>query len=401
MNQTQILEESMHFQKDYTNWRRWLHSHAETGFDLTATCTFVRTTLEQMGYFVNNCGKSGLVTTLGSGSPVILLRADMDALPIHEETNMSYTCKNGSMHACGHDMHTTMLLGAAKLLKDHESELTGTVKFVFQPAEEILEGSKNMIDHGVLKNPRVDAAIMIHVTTGTPLPAGIVIVSAPGVTAPAADYFTIRVQGKGCHGSMPQNGVDAITAAAHVLIALQEIQARELPASDESVLTVGTFHGGTASNVIADSATLSGTMRSYDTTVREFLKERITSVSQSIAKAYRANSEVAFGSGCPPLTNNEALCRETFISLQNLLKDHVINAADFGSTRSGGSEDFAYISQEVPSVMLAIAAGEPEKGYTYPLHHPKVTFDESVLPVGAAVFAHTAMEYLKTHKKSP
>ena len=238
MTKEQILQEAKALQEEIKSHRLWLHTHAETGFDLTETKPYVKSALMKMGYTVQECGKAGLVTTVGKpGGKVLLLRADMDALPIAEEADVDFACQNGRMHACGHDMHTAMLLGAAKLLKAHESELDGMVKLMFQPAEEIFEGSKDMIASGVLENPRPDAALMIHVAAGMPLPAGTVVVSAPGVSAPAADYFTIRVHGKGCHGSAPQNGIDPLTAAAHILIALQEIHARELSASDEAVLT--------------------------------------------------------------------------------------------------------------------------------------------------------------------
>ena len=295
MTKEQILQEAKALQEEIKSHRLWLHTHAETGFDLTETKPYVKSALTEMGYAVHECGKAGLVTTVGKpGGKVILLRADMDALPIAEEADVDFACKNGRMHACGHDMHTAMLLGAAKILKAHESELGGTVKLMFQPAEEIFEGSKDMIASGVLENPRPDAALMIHVAAGMPLPAGTVVVSAPGVSAPAADYFTIRVHGKGCHGSAPQNGIDPLTAAAHILIALQEIHARELSASDEAVLTIGTFHAGEAGNVIPDTATMGGTIRTYDEKTRAYLKERMTAIAQSIAEAFRASAEVSF-----------------------------------------------------------------------------------------------------------
>ena len=400
MVKNQIMQEAKSIQEEILAHRRWLHAHAETGFDLTETKPYVRNALEEMGYSVQECGRAGLLTSIGKpGGNVFLLRADMDALPIQEETDVEFAGKNGKMHACGHDMHTAMLLGAAKLLKHHEAELSGMVKLMFQPAEEIFEGSKDMIENGVLENPKPDAAMMIHVMAGIPIPAGTVIVSSPGVGAPAADYFTIRVQGKGCHGSAPQNGIDPLTAAAHILIALQEIQARELSASDESVLTIGTFHGGEVGNVIPDSAVMSGTIRTFDEDTRNYLKERMTEIAQGIAATFRATAEVSFGSGCPTLVNDEALSQQVSQWLQDLLGPYgAFTTAQLSGgkpSRGGGSEDFAYVSQQVPSLMLALAAGEPAKGYAFPQHHPKVKFDESVLSVGAAVFAHCAMEFLK------
>lgn len=400
MTKEQILREAKALQEEIKAHRLWLHTHAETGFDLTETKPYVKSTLTEMGYTVQECGKAGLVTTVGKpGGKVLLLRADMDALPIAEEADVDFACKNGRMHACGHDMHTAMLLGAAKILKAHESELGGTVKLMFQPAEEIFEGSKDMIASGVLENPRPDAALMIHVAAGMPLPAGTVVVSAPGVSAPAADYFTIRVHGKGCHGSAPQNGIDPLTAAAHILIALQEIHARELSASDEAVLTIGTFHAGEAGNVIPDTATMGGTIRTYDEKTRAYLKERMTAIAQSIAEAFRASAEVSFGSGCPTLVNDKDLSEKVTGYLKDLLgANRAFTTAELSGgkpARGGGSEDFAYVSHEVPSLMLALAAGEPSKGYPYPQHHPKVKFDESVLSTGAAVFVDCAIQYMK------
>lgn len=400
MTKEQILREAKALQEEIKSHRLWLHTHAETGFDLTETKPYVKSALMKMGYTVQECGKAGLVTTVGKpGGKVLLLRADMDALPIAEEADVDFACQNGRMHACGHDMHTAMLLGAAKLLKAHESELDGMVKLMFQPAEEIFEGSKDMIASGVLENPRPDAALMIHVAAGMPLPAGTVVVSAPGVSAPAADYFTIRVHGKGCHGSAPQNGIDPLTAAAHILIALQEIHARELSASDEAVLTIGTFHAGEAGNVIPDTATMGGTIRTYDEKTRAYLKERITAIAKNVAEAFRAGAEVSFGSGCPTLVNDKGLSETVTGYLKDLLgANRAFTTAELSGgkpARGGGSEDFAYVSHEVPSLMLALAAGEPSKGYVYPQHHPKVKFDESVLSTGAAVFVDCALQYLR------
>ena len=400
MTKEQIMQEASALQEEIKAHRLWLHTHAETGFDLTETKPYVKSALTEMGYTVQECGKAGLVTTVGKpGGKVILLRADMDALPIAEEADVEFACQNGRMHACGHDMHTAMLLGAAKILKAHESELDGMVKLMFQPAEEIFEGSKDMIASGVLENPKPDAALMIHVAAGMPLPAGTVVVSAPGVSAPAADYFTIRVHGKGCHGSAPQNGIDPLTAAAHILIALQEIHARELSASDEAVLTIGTFHAGEAGNVIPDTATMGGTIRTYDEKTRAYLKERMTAIAKNVAEAFRASAEVSFGSGCPTLVNDKDLSEKVTGYLKDLLgANRAFTTAELNGgkpARGGGSEDFAYVSHEVPSLMLALAAGEPSKGYPYPQHHPKVKFDESVLSTGAAVFVDCALQYLR------
>ena len=303
-------------------------------------------------------------------------------------------------------MHTAMLLGAAKLLKAHEDELEGTVKLMFQPAEEIFEGSRDMIQAGLLKNPDVDGALMIHVMAGMPFEAGTVIVSAPGVSAPAADYFEIRVQGRGCHGSMPYAGVDPLNAAAHILIALQEIHARELAMDDRAVLTFGTMNAGTAANVIPDVAVMGGSIRTFDEEIRALIKERMVQIADGIARSFRAEANVSFGSGCPTLVNDKDLCICAERYVKELLGGHKAfsvsdrNAMSAGQkpSKSAGSEDFAYVSQEVPSIMLALAAGQPEKGYGYPQHHPMVRFDEDALVSGSAVYAYTAMRWLEEHK---
>ncbi|MGN0395959.1 MAG: M20 family metallopeptidase, partial [Coprococcus sp.] len=272
--------------------------------------------------------------------------------------------------------------------------------------EEIFEGSHDMIENGLLENPKVDAALMIHVMAGMPFAPGTVIVSDKGVSAPAADYFKIIIQGKGCHGSMPNTGVDSITIAAHIITALQEIDARELAISDEAVLTIGSIHGGNAGNAIPDKVELEGTIRTYDEDVREFVKSRLTEISQGIAATFRANAEVTFGSGCPTLVNDGELADSMSKYLKELVGSEKAFTAGQLSAMSGpekapksaGSEDFAYVSHEVPSIMLALAAGQPDKGYCYPQHHPKVKFDEDALPVGTAVYAYTAMKWLKEHK---
>ena len=310
MTPRQLLEEAAQLKESMVFNRRYLHVHAETGFDLKDTYAFVKKALIDMGYEPLKCGKAGLVALAGGkkSGKVFLIRADMDALPIQEAAEVDFASANGSMHACGHDMHTAMLLGAAKLLKAHEDELEGTVKLMFQPAEEIFEGSRDMIQAGLLQNPVVDGALMIHVMAGMPFEAGTVIVSAPGVSAPAADYFEIRVQGTGCHGSMPYAGVDPLNAAAHILIALQEIHARELAMDDRAVLTFGTMNAGTAANVIPDMAVMAGSIRTFDEEIRALIKERMVQIADGIARSFRAEANVSFGSGCPTLVNDNDLC---------------------------------------------------------------------------------------------
>lgn len=407
MNGAELLREADAHKQAISDVRRWLHMHPGTGFDIDKTVEFVRDELKKLGCAPESCGRAGVTAVIGGKRPgkTFLLRADMDALPIREEANVPFRAENGNMHACGHDMHTAMLLGAARLLKKHEAELCGSVKLMFQPAEEIFQGAQDMISANVLESPAVDAAMMIHVMTGTAMPTGMTVISAPGISAPAADFFDIVVQGTGCHGSMPNMGIDPLNAAAHILIALQEISARELALSDRAVLTIGSMHAGSAANAIPDRAVMSGSIRTFDEEVRAFIKGRITDIASSVAAAFRARAEVVFGSGCPTLQNDPELCRALCIYMKELLGEKgALSASEFpaqagGASKSAGSEDFAYVSQRVPSVMIAMAAGPNDKGFSWPQHHPKAVFDENALPVGAAAYAYAAMRWLEDNTR--
>ncbi len=409
MKHTEILKEAMDSMSMLKTHYHYLHTHAELGFDLPSTYEYVKNELEKMGLYPRKCGRSGIVATIGTKKgKCFLLRADMDALPIEEESYVSFPSENGNMHACGHDMHTAMLLGAAAILKKHEAELGGTVKLMFQPAEETLEGAMDMMRDGVLENPPVDAAMMLHVLAGVPFQTGTAMISAPGISAPAADYFIIRVFGKGAHGSMPHLGVDPITVGAHILIALQEIHARELASTDVAVLTVGKFETtSSAANVIPESITMEGSLRAFDDNIRDFLKKRIKEIAEPIAEAFGARADVLFGKGCPALVNDETLSRDvTNFTTALLGKEKAFSTSDFPSMneageknmKGSGSEDFAYVSHAVPSVMIALAAGEISKGFPFPQHHPKVKFDENALPIGAAVYAWNALRWLESHQ---
>lgn len=409
MNADIFLQEAKKLEAEIIRNRRYLHMHPETGFDTKGTAAYVTQALTAMGYQPQPCGQSGIIALAGGrkAGKVFLLRADMDALPLSEDTDLEFASQNeGKMHACGHDMHTAMLLGAAKLLKSHEDEINGTVKLMFQSAEEIFEGSYDMIQSGVLKNPDTDAALMIHVAAGMPMPAGTAVVSDGGVSAPGCDIFTIRIKGKGCHGSMPNTGIDPVNAAAHIITALQEIHARELSIMDEAVLTIGSIHGGSAPNIIPDALDLSGTIRTYDEDVRTFIKSRMKEIAEGIAASFRAEAEVSFGSGCPCLKNDPALSVSTLKYTKELLGPNAFSIGQLNdlsgirkAPKTAGSEDFSYISQEVPSIMVALAAGNPEDGYRYPQHNPKVVFDEAALATGSAVYAYTALRWLEENKK--
>lgn len=399
MNGYQLLNEAEQLREEILSHRRFLHQTPETGLSLPATKQYVKEQLTEMGYHPTECGKSGLVALAGGKHPgkVFLLRADMDALPIREEADVEFASSNGNMHACGHDMHTAMLLGAARILKNHEEEIPGTVKLMFEPGEEVMQGAENMLENGVLENPKVDAGMMIHVMTGVPIPTGTVIVAPKGVSAPACDNFTIEITGKGGHGSMPEQTIDPINVACHIHLALQELPAREIAMQEQAILTIGSFHAGTAGNVIPGSATMSGTIRTMDEGVRADIKQRLHDIVHHTAQMFRASATITYTGGCPTLTNDEAVATKVHAYLAELLSPSKALSADAmgGGSKSSGSEDFAYVSHKIPTAMLALAAGRPEDGHRYSLHHPCVTFDEAALPTGSAVYAYTAMRWLE------
>lgn len=397
-----ILKEALEMKDEIVANRRVLHENPETEFNLTNTVTFVKSRLIEMGYNPQNCGKSGLTALVGADTgKVFLLRGDMDALPIVEETDLEFKSTNEFMHACGHDFHTTMLLAAAKILKNHEKELPGQVKLMFQPAEEILEGAKDMIADGLLENPKVDAGLMIHVAPGVPADNGTVVISQPGITQSSADWFEIKINGQGGHGSMPHNAIDPITAACHVHTALHEIHSRELPADAMVVLTVGEIHGGNTSNVIPESVVMKGTLRTLDLDVREQVKKRMEEITQHVAAAFRCEGECIFTNGCPTLVSDSSVIEPVAKHLADFIgKDKAFNLADMpGMSANMGSEDFAYVSQQVPVLMLGLCAADARVSHPYPVHHPKLVLSEDALPYGAAAYVASAIAWLTENTK--
>ncbi|NLY35619.1 MAG: amidohydrolase [Tissierellia bacterium] len=396
-----MYDDAQLLQEELVAHRRYLHQHPELGLELFLTSAYVKKKLTEMGYEAVDCGKSGVLATVGGNSPgkVFLLRADMDALPVKEEVDGDYKSTNENMHACGHDFHTTMLLGAAKLLKENEDKIPGTVKLMFQPAEETLLGAKAMIDAGILENPRVDGAMMIHVMSGQPFKSGKVVVPLVGISSAASDWFELHIKGRGGHGASPNKAVDPLNIAAHTHLALQEINSREVHSSEPLALTIGVMEGGRVSNVIPDRALLKGTIRTYEASTREFVKKRVLEISQAMAQVFRGETDARIIEGCPSIINDEDLVNSANKYLVELLgKEEVLPITDVHpSGKSSGSEDFGFLSEVVPTLSLSLAAGNSLEGYDYPIHHPKVRFDESVLCRGAAVYAYMALRWLEEH----
>ncbi|MFA9424002.1 MAG: M20 family metallopeptidase [Sedimentibacter sp.] len=397
-----ILEEAKAIQKTIVKDRRYIHQNAEFGLNLPITSAYVIERLTSMGYETQLIDTSAVVAIAGGKKPgkVFLIRGDMDALPIIEENDLEFKSTTKNMHACGHDAHAAMLLGAAQLLKNHEDEIEGSVKLMFQPAEEILAGAKAMVKGGVLENPKVDAAAMVHIFSGMPIPAGTLLVPQGGFVTSSADMFHIDIQGKGGHGAMPQDCVDPLNVAAHIHIALQELLAREVAPSSTAVITIGQMHGGNAGNIMPDTAFIEGTIRAFDSTERAFMKTRVVEISEGIAALFRAKATVEFRMECPSVYNDPKLYDQILKINNEFLGEENVKGFDavFPGGKMTGSEDFGFVSEKVPSLMMALGGGSPEQGYPYPQHHPKVNFSEDVFYIGSAVYANTAMEWLKLNK---
>lgn len=380
--------------------RHYLHQIPELGLDLPQTAAYVEEKLRQMGYEPQRVGACGIVALVGKKEgKCFLLRADMDALPVEEAADVDFKSSNGRMHACGHDCHASMLLGAAQLLKNHEDELEGTVKLMFQPGEETMEGGKMMVDAGVLENPHVDAAMAEHIFTSMALPAGTITMMGADAKFAAVDWFTIYITGRGCHGAMPNTGVDPLNVMSHIHLSLQALNSREMDPMDNLVLTIGQMHGGQTSNVIPNDAYMSGTIRTRKNETRAMVKSRMEAIVSTVAAAFGAEARVEWGCGCPVLAQDKDLYAEAKGYLKDLEGASLVDLGDLGVSFGGmGSEDFSQIANNVPSIFLAIPAGSPEDGFIYPQHHPKARFLDEALAPGTAAYAHVAMQWLKHNK---
>ena len=391
-----FMEQAIAIKDDIVEYRRTIHSNPEVGAELPKTKAYVMDKLREFGYTPEELCESGIVTTIEGAKPgkTFLLRADMDALPMAEATSCDFKATNGAMHSCGHDMHTAMLLGAARLLKQNQDQIEGTVKLVFQPDEEGFTGAKKMIEAGVLENPKVDAAMAMHVNSGTP---SNLVVCGKGTSIGGCYRFRIVVKGTGCHGAMPETGVDPIFIAHHIYSGLQTILTREIPATKPAVITIGKFVGGDAPNIIPGEVIMEGTFRYLDKEMGEMVIGRMNDIVTSTAKTFRGEAELIELSSVPPLTNNNELADE----LTGYMKDIVGERGVFVYEGGGmGSEDFASFSHEVPSLYIILGAGakneNPEFGV--PMHNEKVVFNEDILPTVAAIHAYSAITWLKNNK---
>ncbi|MCI5869281.1 MAG: M20 family metallopeptidase [Dorea sp.] len=386
-------ERALELNEDTITNRRYFHQNAEVGLNMPKAQAYVMKKLSEYGLEPKECGH-GVTATVGHGGKVILLRADMDALPMTEESGESFACPTGAAHACGHDFHAAMLLTAARMLKENEAELKGTVKFMFQPAEETFEGSKDMIKNGILENPPVDAALAYHVSPGK-MPVGLYMYNSTGTMMFSVDGFKITVTGRGAHGAYPQNSIDPVNIAVHIYLALEALIAREADPSKACVMTVGKFHAGTAANIIPDSAVLEGTIRSNDKTNRELLVRRMKEVAEMTAKTYGGSVKIEMISEVPPLICDPALTEEIVGYMKEL---DIPGASPYPGISASASEDFATIAEKVPSTFMYLSAGYLDERGVHPAHNPKVQFNEAVCPIGASCLAHCATEWLKNNR---
>lgn len=364
-------------------WRRQLHSHPELGFAEHRTSALVERELQRAGIATTRMVGTGVVGVLEGGRPgkTLALRADMDALPIEERSGepFSSTVPN-VMHACGHDAHTAMLLGAAVFLAAERASLSGTIKFIFQPAEEGPGGAKPMVDAGVLESPHVDAAIMLHVS---PLfPTGIVGWRAGAMTA-SCDDFEIQIAGRGGHGGYPHRGVDTIPIAAEIVTALQRIASREIDPLESVVVSIGTIAGGYRRNVIADKTQIGGTIRCLNEAVRVSIPERMERIIKGICSAHGARHTMIIEKGYPAVINEAVLTRKVAAIAETTAE--VAGLSEMAAPLMG-AEDFAYFAQAVPGCYVRLGIAPPGELECAMLHSPQFRLDENALRSGVALF---------------
>jgi amidohydrolase len=378
---------------EYTqSMRRDFHAHPELGFQEVRTSGIVARELNALGLEVcSGVGGTGVVALLEGSKPgpVLLIRADMDALPILEETGTPYASQNpGVMHACGHDGHTAVLLTVAKMLHAHRTELSGTVKFMFQPAEEGMGGAEKMIADGVLENPKVDVALGLHVWNEKPV-GWIGISSGPAMAG--AEIFKIKVFGKGGHGAVPHLAVDPILAAAQIITAVQGIIARNVAPLQTAVVSICTIHAGETFNVIPSAVEMTGTIRTFEPAVRALVLERFEKTVHSVAEGMGCKAEINLQMLTPATINHTESAARVQAVANRLFPQSEVDSANYTTM---GSEDFAFILEKVPGCFFFIGSANHEKGLDASHHHPKFDIDETALPRGAALMAATAVDFL-------
>jgi len=385
-----FLTEATALRAQLVAWRRDFHQHPELAFDEFRTAGIVADELRQLGLEVQTeVGKTGVVGMLSGAAegPVVLVRFDMDALPIMEEGTAPYISQTpGVMHACGHDGHTAIGLAVARILVQQRGRIAGHIKFVFQPAEESAQGAQTMIDEGVLENPRPDIALGLHLWNN--IPVGQVGIT-PGPMMAGADIFEITIRGQGGHGALPHETRDPLLAATHVVNALQSVVSRNVNPLDSAVLSVTSLNAGTTFNVIPAEAHLKGTIRTYNNVVREVAVSRLQQVTEGIANALGCTATTQTTRLTPPLVNDPEVSKVVgqaiapYVEPNNMLPD----------LRTTGAEDMAIFLEKVPGCFVLVGSGNIQPEPNFPHHHPRFDFDESALPLGAAMLASAVAAY--------
>jgi carboxypeptidase Ss1 len=387
-----FLAEAKRIEPEIVRTRRTLHRHPELAYHEVETSKLVANRLESLGIEVRrNVGGTGVLGVLkgAKAGRVVALRADMDGLPVQEMSEVDFRSKvEGVMHACGHDTHVAMLLGAARLLSGHKNELYGTVKFLFQPAEEHggRGGAMPMIEDGVMEDPKVDYVFGLHIEATRR--SGVFGVKE-GAIAAAPDTFKVRIIGRGGHGSAPHETVDPIYVAAHVILALQGISSRMIDPVRPFVITVGAVHSGTKENIIPDVATLDGTIRTLDEATRKLAKKRVEDVVKGVCRGFGAAAEVEFEKDAYPVTINDPKTTEEAIRILRRIPGTQVKKIE----AILGGEDFSRFLQKAPGTFYFLGSRNPDKGCVYPNHSSKFKVDEDVLKFGTASLAMLAFEF--------
>lgn len=397
VDRSRIRPDIQALQAQLVEWRRRLHQHPELGFKELITSEFIAQKLQEWGIeHQTGIAKTGIVTTIKgkksvrahSCAPVLAIRADMDALPIQEQNDVPYKSQHdGVMHACGHDGHTAIALGTAYYLSQHQEDFAGTVKIIFQPAEEGPGGAKPMIEAGVLKNPDVDAIIGLHLWNNLPL--GTVGVRSGALMA-AVELFDLKIKGKGGHGAMPHQTVDAILVASQVVNALQTIVARNVDPIDSAVVTVGEFHAGSAHNVIADSAHLGGTIRYFNPKYDGYFGQRLEQIIAGVCQSQGASYELEYWQLYPPVINHAEIADLVRSQAEKVVETPIGIVPE---CQTMGGEDMSFFLQEVPGCYFFLGSANLSKNLAYPHHHPRFDFDETALGMGVEIFVRCVEKF--------
>jgi amidohydrolase len=397
LNLNELREEVGAMRGELVAVRRDLHAHPELAFQEVRTAGIVADKLNVFGYEVQTgVGKTGVVGVIEGGKPAdkpitLLLRFDMDALPIHEQVDAEFKSQaDGKMHACGHDAHTSIGLAVAQMMAKHRDQWGGVAKFVFQPAEEIARGAKAMIDDGVLASPKPDRALSVHVWSS--LETGSIVMT-DGPQMAGSQSYTIKVRGRGAHGATPQQGADPIVASAHIITALQTIVSRNVDPLESGVVTVGSIHGGSAHNIIPDEVSMQGTIRAFKEDVLALLVKRIDEIVTGVAASLGVSAEVNFSDdSTPPVSNDPAMAtivREVAGELVGADKVH-------NGYRTMGAEDAAFFLKATPGAYVFVGAGNKAKKMTEPHHSPRFQIDEDCMPLAVTLLTASAIKMLES-----